>query len=645
MTAGVPILSEGDRSDTVVSRRVGILRSLVGKPLAVTALAYLAVLVIVAVFAPLLAPHDPVALDLNSVLSGPGADHLLGTDSLGRDVLSRLMYGGRLTLIDAAIAVCTFLAIGVSTGVVAGYFGSWTDRVFTWVVDIMLAIPFIIVVLVVLTVFNGSLVVAMITAGVLVAPGIARVVRGATLGVRNELYITAARVSGLTHLRIVVKHVLPRITGPIIVQASLFSGAALLIDAGLSYLGFGPQPPTPTWGGMITEAATVMSTQPWLLLPPGVVLGLAILAFGLIGDAVRDATMERTGRAIPKRQAHRTGEVGTVAAREDTPLLSLNAVSVELPTAAGDRLVVEGVDLEIESGEIVGLVGESGCGKSITGSGILGLLPAGGKVVAGQIFFDGVDLVTAGADRVRALRGSEIAMISQEPVASLDPVFTVGQQITELVRRHRGGSRKQARAHMLELLAAVSLTDGERIARRYPHELSGGMAQRVAIAMALAGEPRLLIADEPTTALDATVQAEILTLLKQLQTARGMAVLLITHDWSVVARACSRAYVMYAGHMVESCQVGELFEQPLHPYTAGLLDSDPHGVEPRRHLTVIPGTVPAPGDWPVGCHFAARCQFSTDECAEGPVPLSESGSGHLTRCIHSGLLSSGGRYV
>ncbi|WIY00878.1 dipeptide/oligopeptide/nickel ABC transporter permease/ATP-binding protein [Amycolatopsis mongoliensis] len=619
-------------------------RTALRRPLALLPLGYLALLVAGSALAPVLAPYSPVATDLDQVLAGPGRAHWLGTDALGRDVLTRLMYGGQVSLLHAGIVVATVVGVGVTGGIVAGYLDGWFDRAFTWVVDVLLAIPVLMTLLVVLTVVGEHQTVVMVALGVLVSPGLARVVRGATLAVRKELYVSAARVCGLPHHRIVTAHVLPRIAGPIIVQVSLLAGGALLIDAGLSYLGFGAQPPDPTWGDMIAQAASVIDRQPWLLVPPGVVLGLAILAFGLLGDVVRDATAEHPEPLRDRlHRAHRAPAPALTPRKETSAaLLSLRDVAVTLPGAHGDQVVVEDLDLDIGRGETVALVGESGCGKSITGRAILDLLPAGGAVTAGSLLFDGADLALAGARAMRRLRGSRIALISQDPVGALDPVFTVAHQVGELVRLRHGGSRAEVRERTLGLLDDVNLPEPELVGRRYPHELSGGMAQRVAIAMALAGEPSLLIADEPTTALDVTVQAEVLGLLRRLQAERGMAILLITHDWSVVAGFCRRAYVMYAGHIVESGVVGDLLARPRHPYTEGLLGAMPSRARRGGRLAAIPGTVPEPAHWPRGCHFAPRCALATAECAEAPIPVFEPATGHRTRCLHHIKLLPGG---
>ncbi|WP_395109625.1 dipeptide/oligopeptide/nickel ABC transporter permease/ATP-binding protein [Actinomadura sp. SCN-SB] len=636
------------RGGRIAARRVAaVWRPIARRPIAAVSLAYLVLVLVAAVTAPALAPYGPTETDLERVLSGPTADHPFGTDNLGRDLLSRLMYGGRVSLPAVAEAVLTFLVLGVTGGVVAGFLGGWWDRVLGWVVDVMLAIPAIVMLLVVLAVFVRSETAAMVAFGVLGSPALARVARGATLAVRGELYVAAARVSGLPDRHIIVRHVLPRVAGPIIVQASLFAGAALLAETGLGYLGLGPEPPAPTWGGMVADAAAVIDRRPWLLVPPGLVIGLAILAFGLLGDAVRDATAQAADGPRTPPRPKRPLRRDPVMPPGDAPpaaLLSLRGITIALPGTREMTTVVQDVSMDIGRGETVGLVGESGCGKSLTGRAVLGLLPSGGVVRTGSVLFDGADMTGAGPAALRRLRGREIALISQDPIAGLDPVHPAGRQVAELVRRHHGGSRRSVRARTLDLLQSVNLPDPEAVARRYPHELSGGMAQRVAIAMALAGEPRLLIADEPTTALDVTVQAEILGLLRRLQRERGMSILLITHDWGVVAAMCRRAYVMYAGQVVEECPVTQMVDRPLHPYTAGLLGCMPSRGTPRRRLAAIPGTVPAPGAWPDGCRFAPRCGLATAECGEAAIPLLEPSGGHHTRCVHHTAVERGGRH-
>jgi peptide/nickel transport system permease protein len=443
--------------------------------------------------------------------------------------------------------------------------------------------------------------------------------------------------------RIIARHVLPRIAGPVIVQASLLAAAVLLVQTGLSFLGLLVPAPAPSWGGMVADGAHALELQPWLIWPPGLVIALTILAFGQLGDAVRDATTEGWAARPGFLERKATTQVPAPLATRPEParrsLLSVQSLTVCFQSPAGRARVIEDVTFAIEEGEVVGIVGESGCGKTVTAMSILGLLPENGDIEGGSVVFDGRSLTAMSEHELRLVRGREIALISQEPMVSLNPVLRVGWQVTEAVRQHVGLAGRAARVKALDLLEAARLPDPEQIARRYPHELSGGMAQRVAIARALAGEPRLLIADEPTTALDVTVQAEILDLLRALQRDRGMAVLFITHDWGVVADICDRAVVMYAGQVVERGPLLPIIREPRHPYTRALLASNPHRAKSSGLLPTIPGSVPPPGSWPAGCHFHTRCPLAESACREGPIQLQELPSGRETRCIRNEQLA------
>ena len=621
----------------------GFIRRLLSRRIALACIAYLAILVVISIVAPIVLPAVSLehAGDLFAVRKGPSWHHLLGTDTLGRDVLDRLLVGTRVTMIGVAQALIVVLVLGVPLGLVAGYFGKWIDRVVTWLGDLTFSMPAIVIILVVLSVFPGSLTAAMVTMGILAAPGLMRVVRAATLPVREELYIAAARVSGLSHFAIIRRHVLPRVAGPVIVQASLLSAVALLVQTGLAFLGVVVQAPAPSWGGMVGDGISVIILQPWLLWPPGMVITITVLALGLLGDAVRDATAEAWSaspivtRARPLANLSGMSATERVAEPQDAhSVLVVEHLGVVFPSPTGESLrVIEDVTFNVGHGEAVGIVGETGCGKTVTAMAIIGLLPGGGQIDSGRIAFGGQNLATLSEHELRRIRGKEVALISQEPMISLNPTFKIGWQLSELVGRHHGVSRRAAQERSLDLLRSVHLPDAELVANRYPYELSGGMAQRVAIARALAGEPELLIADEPTTALDVTVQAEILDLLRELQQGRNMAILLVTHDWGVVADICDRVVVMYAGQVVEQAKVNAVFREPLHPYTQALLSSNPHNLVDQRTLPTIPGGVPKPGAWPTGCRFHPRCQYATEECG-APIALEQPAAGRETRCIH-----------
>jgi peptide/nickel transport system permease protein len=618
----------------------GFTRRLLRQRRAVVCLAYLALLVVIAIVAPLIWPEviHQNAGDLLNVRQGPSGAHLLGTDTLGRDVLQRLLVGTRVTLVGVGEALVVILALGVPLGLVAGYFRGRPDRAVIWLTDLTYSLPGIIVILVILAVFPQSMTAALIAFGVIAAPDLIRVVRSAALPVREELYIEAARISGLSAPYIMGKHVLPRISGAIIVQVSLLAAAALLTQSGLAFLNLVVSAPAPSWGAMLGEGVSTLRLQPWLIWPPGIAIGLTILALGVLADAIRDAAAE--GWSTPVGRRKRRWRRGSSSSRQAPPasekgaVLAVNGLTVGFESRDGTTRIVDHVDFEVMPGETVGIVGESGCGKTMTAMAVLGLLPGTGTVESGTVWFDGQDLAGLSERELARVRGRGIALISQEPMVSLDPAFRVGSQLAEVVRQHHGIGRRAAKERTLELLRMVHLPDPETVARRYPHELSGGMAQRVAIARALAGEPRLLIADEPTTALDVTVQAEILALLRELQQETGMAVLLVTHDWGVVADSCERVIVMYAGEVVETADVDAVFDVPFHPYTAALLAANPHGAPPGEVLATIPGSVPAPGEWPTGCRFHARCDFCSQDCVARAIALEAPAADRETRCIH-----------
>jgi peptide/nickel transport system ATP-binding protein len=321
-----------------------------------------------------------------------------------------------------------------------------------------------------------------------------------------------------------------------------------------------------------------------------------------------------------------------------TPLIEIEGLRVLFRGDDGRTThAVDGVDLSVANGATLGLVGESGCGKSVTSLAIMGLLSKQSSEVSGSIRFDGFDLLHTTDQTLRDLRGNRLAMIFQEPMTSLNPSFTIGDQIIETILRHRGGSQRSARQRAIELLRRVHIPSPEKRIDEYPHKLSGGMRQRVMIAMALACDPRLLIADEPTTALDVTLQAQILELMRELKAASGAAIILITHDLGVVAEVCDEVAVMYAGQIVERATVDDLFAAPQHPYTVGLLGSIPRLDRRTAHLATIEGMVPNMANPPSGCRFAARCPFVSEPCRAAPPPLVEVSPGHLTRCIKAPL--------
>jgi peptide/nickel transport system ATP-binding protein len=318
----------------------------------------------------------------------------------------------------------------------------------------------------------------------------------------------------------------------------------------------------------------------------------------------------------------------------NTPILKVEELQTTFFTDDGEVPAVDQVNFHVNEGEILGIVGESGCGKSVTSLSIMGLVPSPpGKITGGKILFRDEDLTKATERRMREIRGNDIAMIFQEPMTSLNPVFTIGNQLTEAIRIHKKNSKAEARKDAVKIMQLVGLPRAEELLNEYPHQLSGGMRQRVMIAMAMACDPKVLIADEPTTALDVTIQAQILKLMNQLNKEMNTAVILITHDLGVVAETCERLIVMYSGKVVEEGTVEEIFKDPKHPYTKGLIQSVPDMRFKKQKLYSIPGSVPKPGSIKHGCRFAARCEYAFDRCVSETPELYETGPGHTSRCF------------
>ncbi|OWJ79344.1 dipeptide/oligopeptide/nickel ABC transporter permease/ATP-binding protein [Haematobacter genomosp. 1] len=573
-------------------RRQPVILSVLLRPLGFIAIGWLVLIVLASIFADQLSAYDPVRQNLLAIKQLPSMQHPLGTDAFGRDILSRLLHGGAATLTGVVQALAVAGVLGVGMGVLAGYFGRKTDRVIGMILEIIMTLPNIIILLVIITIFNRNMTVAMATVGVIGSANIARVVRAAVLSIRGELYIEAARITGLGDAQIILRHVLPRIIGPIIVQLSIFAALAVLIQTGISFLGLGAPPPQPSWGGMIYEASLAINDFQWLLVPSGAAVALTILAFGLLGDTLRDVLADRWSAPVAKGRA-----VGATVApgRDSEPfdrnaVLSLRGLTIVTRKNGVETALVDDLGYDIQPGQTLGLVGESGSGKTLGSLALIGLLPAGTRVVSGRMLFDGREYDLRDTASLTPLRGRQIGMIFQEPMAALDPCFTIGSQLAEVARMHGAGSGAEARRRALEALEQVQIPDAEAVMRKYPHQVSGGMAQRVGIARTLLPQPKILLADEPTTALDVTVQAEILDLIRHATEQRGMATLLVTHDWGVVADICDRALVMFRGRKLEDADIEDLFARPSHRYTRALLAANPHGAAVGSRLPTIRDT-------------------------------------------------------
>jgi len=487
---------------------------------------------------------------------------------------------------------------------VAGYFRGRFDGAASWVSNLLMAIPAIVLLLVVMTALSDSIYVAMVVLGVLISPGVYRLIRASVTSVREELYVDAARVSGLGDARIMRRHILPVVQAPTIIQAAGLFGLAIIVQAGLQFLGLGSATEV-SWGAMLNDAFANLYQKESLLLWPGLAIGVTVTAFSLLGNSLRDslegaprqtrkarrAAKAAAKAAAPARHTASEGKAGPAPGTAEMTLgdelLVLENLRVAYPRGEGESVVVDGVSLSVRRGEVLGLVGESGSGKSQTAFSVLGLLPPDARVSADRMQFGGQELQGLGRAAMNTLRGRHIAYIPQEPMSNLDPSFRLGYQLTEPMRQHLGLSAADAKQKALGLLERVGIPDPERVYNSYPHQISGGMAQRVLIAGAVSCDPELLIADEPTTALDVTVQAEVLDLMRSLQQERNMGMILVTHDFGVVADICDHVAVMQTGRVVESAPARQLFDDPQHSYTRMLLDSTLEDTEPRAALASV----------------------------------------------------------
>lgn len=563
---------------TTLTPRRSPLKRLMRDPQAVISFTLLLIIAVLGILAPVLAKHEPNVASLDAINAAVGsADYPLGGDQSGRDIFSRLLHSINTSMVAGLIGTSVALAIGVTFGLIGGYFGSRTRGATEWVFSLIMTFPGILLLIILMPITGGDYRSTMLIYGVLLSPGIYRIVRNLVVGVKNELYVDAARVSGLSNLRILGRHVLYVVRGPIIIAAAFMFGSAITIQSGLAFLGVGSLL-VPSFGAMIADGFLNLYLTPLQFLWPALLLGVITASLVLLGNALRDAFEGSRPKPVKVDRGLAAAEEAVPAADEgpaDTEsLLVVKNLAIAYPSPSGElRNVVHDVSLNLRKGETLGLVGESGSGKTQTAFSILGVLPNEAVITSGSIKLDGKELVGLTDKELRPLRGNVVSYIPQEPMSNLDPSYTVGAQLVEGVRAALRVSRGEARTRVLALLTKCGIPEPERTFASYPHQISGGMAQRVLIAGAVASRPRLLIADEPTTALDVTVQAEILDLLRDLQQELGMAVLIVTHNFGVVADICDRIAVMSKGTIVEMGEAREVFSNPKDPYTRMLLDA------------------------------------------------------------------------
>ncbi|HVR32564.1 MAG TPA: dipeptide/oligopeptide/nickel ABC transporter permease/ATP-binding protein [Acidimicrobiia bacterium] len=612
-------------------------RMLAASPLTMVGLLGVIGILVAALFAPALAPADPGAQDLTNILAPPFWDEdgssaaLLGTDGLGRDVLSRLLYGARNSLVISVAAMLLGASVGLATGLFAGFFGGRVDSVIMRLGDVQLAFPFILLAIAVLGVVpNRSAWHLIIVLGI---PGwiiYARVVRSRVLAEKEKDYVAAARAIGASKWRRLFRYVVPSVWQVVPVIALLDVGFLIIMESTLSFLGLGLPPPAATWGGILAEGRRNMVVSTWLPILPGLAIVATVLSINLLGDGIAsvfDTNVVRGGfrRIIPK------GAGQPALQPADQALLDVRDLGVTFPTRAGSIRAITGVSFDMAHGETLGVVGESGSGKSVTGSAIIQLIDPPGRISSGEIWVEGEDVTRVNDRRMRQLRGRSIGMIFQNPAASLNPVLSVGYQLREGLRSV-GVPRREVVSTVRRILTTVGIPDPDRVVRQYPFQLSGGMNQRVMIAMALAARPQLLIADEPTTALDTTTQAQILTELVELTDQQDISLLLITHDIALVSEYADRVLVLYAGKVCEIGPVESVISSPAHPYTKALLESVPRVDATGDRLEPIPGELPDPSIVRTGCPFAPRCRDVMELCHSVDPMLTAIEQGHHAAC-------------
>ena len=618
--------------------------------------------VFVALFADQIATHEPTMILIGvedgakkmtppciHLLGCPEsqAQHYFGVDGNVRDVFSRVVHGTRVSLRIGFLTVGFAIVIGSLIGSLAGYAGGKLDNLLMRLMDILLAFPALLLSIAIVTVLGTGLLNAQLAIGIVAIPVYARIMRASVISIRERDFVTASRALGES------------ITGPADPPDHSERADAAHRPGHPGHRRRGPvrcRPVIPGPGRPATRGRVGIDdrpgAQPDVQRPaPGAVPRHRA---GIECPRLQPARRRAARRARPEAQPMTAATPGSALdetvveelvppagrrprrERGERPLLEVKGLHTSFFTRDGVVRAVDGIDFHVDRGEIMGLVGESGCGKSVTSLSIMRLIAKPGRIEAGEIVFDGENLLDLPDERMRGIRGNRISMIFQQPTSSLNPVWNVGNQIEEVLRLHRGMKGKAATARALELLRIVGIPDPERRLKAFPHEMSGGMAQRIMIAMALACEPELLIADEPTTALDVTIQAQILDLIRNLRDETGTAIVLITHDLGVVAEMCDRVAVMYAGEIVEQSDVASLFRRPLHPYTRGLIGSIPVVGQVRDELAVIPGNVPNLVDLPAGCRFAPRCLTRLDEnvveALERHPELRPVGPGHDVRC-------------
>ena len=633
-------------------------------------LVLLVLVALTAILAPVIAPHDP--LEIFTARQAPGDGFLFGTDDKGRDILSRMLYGGRYSLVIGFGATLFALFFGSIIGAIAAVARKSISEVIMRLLDIIMSVPGIALAAVLVLILGNSVPAIIFSIGFMYTPQIARIVRANIVSEYGEDYVRAVIVSGAQAPWILIKHVLRNCIAPIMVFTVTLVADAIIFEASLTFIGAGITEPTATWGNILADArGGVLAGRWWQALFPGIAIMVTCLAMNILSEGLTDAMAAKPGAMVATddgdAESRRADDIlasdpvrayaeqaeslnRRLAALRDVelkrtdrhvpdlsvpPLLRVKNLSINFDHH-GDVNVVDSVSFDVRPGQCMALVGESGCGKSITTKVIMSLTDAD-EHMTGEVLFDGQDLLKLTKEEHRQLLGHEIAMVYQDALSSLNPSMLISAQMKQLTSR--GGTRSAE-----ELLELVGL-DPKRTLESYPHELSGGQRQRVLIAMALTRDPKLVICDEPTTALDVTVQKQVIKLLNDLQSQLGFAMIFVSHDLALVAEVASEITVMYAGQVIEQAPTKELLTNPIHEYTRGLLGSVlsiEEGAKDGTRLHQVPGSVPSPQDFPKGDRFAPRSSHPTLGLDVHPVMKQLPGKNHVFSELPDAYLKENG---
>jgi peptide/nickel transport system ATP-binding protein len=599
-------------------------------------LTIVALVIAIAALGPMVAPYSPTAF-FTSPFAKPSGEHWVGTDYLGRDVLSRVLHGGSVLLIMAALSTVVALILGSACGIAAGYLGGRVDAAVMRCVDIVLVFPNIVLVLMLISMIGPELWLIVLAVGFTFAPGFARVLRASTLDVAERGFVEHAVLQGIGSLSVMRREIFPNLVSPLMVQTGLSLTYSIMLITALDFIGFGQAPPAPSWGAIINENRLGLQINPWAVVVPAALIALLTVGTNVFTDAVASVALRRDRRSLGRGRSGRRGDrqttapaaAGTTAVLEPivdtteqgggrlTARLEVRDLTIALADNGAE--VVQSVSFVVREGEVLGLVGESGSGKTTVALALLGFVRKGLRIKSGGVFLDGVDLLSARREQLRDVRGRAVSYVPQDPAIALNPALKIGTQLREQLRAHREAVADD-QERLREVLMECRLDGIRGLLDRYPHQLSGGQQQRIALAIAFMCRPSLIVLDEPTTGLDVSTQRHLLEVVRSLCSTYGVAAVYVSHDLAVVAQLVSRVTVMYAGRIIESGPTSEVFGSALHPYTRGLLAALP-SARRAEVLSGIAGQAPRPGLWPPGCSFAPRCRYAIDRCAsEAPEP-------------------------